>query len=39
LRIHDAWLLYSEELLRWGDFVRAKDLAKEVSLHARILKD
>lgn len=39
VRIHEAWLLYSEELLKWGDFQKAKDLAKEVSLHARILKD
>jgi hypothetical protein len=25
--------------MRWGAFVKAKDLLKEVNLHARILKD
>ena len=39
LRIHESWLDYSEELLKWGEFTRAKDLAKEVALHARILQD
>ena len=39
MRIHESWLAYAEELLKWGDFARAKDLAKEASLHARILQD
>jgi hypothetical protein len=39
IRIHESWLAYAEELLRWGEFVRAKVLLKEASLHARILKD
>lgn len=37
--MHEAWLLYSEELIKWGDFSKAKDMAKECNLHARILKD
>jgi hypothetical protein len=39
IRIHESWLAYAEELLRWGEFVRAKVLLKEAALHARILKD
>ena len=39
MRIHESWLAYAEELLKWGDFARAKDLVKEASLHARILQD
>ena len=39
LRIHESWLLLAEEHIKWGNYVRAKDLLKEVNLHARILKD
>jgi len=39
IRIHESWLAYAEELVRWGEFVRAKVLLKESNLHARILKD
>ena len=37
VRVHETWLGYAEELIKWGEFSRVKDLAKEVSLHARIL--
>jgi len=39
VQIHEVWLLLSEELLKWGDYVRAKVLIKEAYLHSRILKD
>lgn len=39
IKIHESWLAYSEELIKWGEFVRAKELAKGANLHARILKD
>ena len=39
IKIHESWLAYAEELIKWGEFVRAKELAKECNLHARILKD
>lgn len=39
VRIHEAWALLAEELIKWGDFQRAKDLATEASIHSRILKD
>ena len=39
LRIHESWLQLAEEHIRWGAYVKAKDLLKEVNLHARILKD
>ena len=39
MRIHEAWTLLSEELLRWGEFTRAKELAKEASIHCRVLND
>lgn len=39
VRIHEAWTHLAEELVRWGEFNRAKDMATEASLHARILKD
>ena len=39
IKIHESWLSYAEELFKWGEFVRAKELAKECNLHARILKD
>jgi len=39
IKIHESWLALAEELLRWGEFLRAKTLAKEANLHARILKD
>lgn len=29
----------AEELLKWGEFARAKNLAMEAGLHAGILKD
>lgn len=31
--------MLAEEHMRWGSYVKAKDLLKEVNLHARILKD
>jgi len=37
VRVHETWLSYAEELLKWGEFVRVKAFAKEVALHARIL--
>jgi len=39
IRIHESWLLLAEEHLKWGAFVKAKDLLKEVNMHSRILKD
>jgi hypothetical protein len=39
LRIHESWLWLAEEHIRWGNYVKAKELLKEVNLHARILKD
>ena len=39
LRTHETWLGYAEELLKWGEFTRTKELAKEVALHSRILQD
>ena len=39
IKIHESWLAYAEELLKWGDFSMAKTLAKEASLHARVLQD
>lgn len=39
LRVHETWLVYAEELICWGEFVRVKQLATEVALHARILQD
>lgn len=39
VRIHEAWSCLAEELIKWGEFQRAKDLATESSLHSRILKD
>ena len=39
IRIHESWLQLAEEHIKWGNYVRAKDLLKEVNLHARILKD
>jgi len=39
LRIHESWLALAEEHIKWGHYVQAKDLLKEVNLHARILKD
>lgn len=39
VRVHESWLAYAEELLKWGEFSRVKVLAKEVALHARILQD
>ena len=38
-RIHQSWLLLAEEQIKWGNYVKAKELLKEVNLHARILKD
>lgn len=39
VRIHESWADLGEELVKWGEFARAKDLAQEASLHSRILKD
>jgi tetratricopeptide (TPR) repeat protein len=39
IRIHESWLQLAEEHIKWGDYVKAKDLLKEVNLHSRILKD
>jgi hypothetical protein len=39
LKVHELWVLYAEELMRWGEFVRAKDFILESNIHARILKD
>lgn len=39
LRIHEIWILYAEELMKWGEFVRAKEFVLEVNIHSRILKD
>jgi hypothetical protein len=39
IKIHEMWLQYAEELLKWGDFIFAKELIMEASLHSRILKD
>lgn len=39
IRIHESWLALAEEHVKWGNYMRAKDLLKEVNLHARILKD
>ena len=39
VRIHEAWATLAEELLKWGEFKRSKDLATESALHSRILKD
>ena len=39
IRVHESWLSYAEELLKWGEFVRAKTLLMEANTHARILKD
>jgi len=39
IRVHESWLDYAEELLKWGEFVRAKTLLTEANTHARILKD
>jgi hypothetical protein len=39
IRIHEVWALYAEELLKWGEFILAKEFVMEVTLHSRILKD
>ena len=39
IRIHESWLQLAEEHIKWGDYVKAKDLLKEVNGHSRILKD
>lgn len=39
IKIHEIWILYAEELLRWGEFIKAKDFVLESNMHARILKD
>ena len=38
-RKHQGWLTLANELMRWGEFVRAKELYLETNLHSRILKD
>lgn len=37
VRVHETWLCWAEELLKWGEFVKVKAFAREVALHARIL--
>jgi len=39
VHVHESWLGYAEESLRWGEFARVKTFAKEAALHARILQD
>lgn len=39
IRIHEVWIDYGEELLKWGDFIKAKDFILEANLHSRVLKD
>jgi hypothetical protein len=39
VKIHEAWATLGEELLKWGEFKRSKDLVTESALHSRILKD
>lgn len=39
IRIHEIWILYAEELLKWGEFITAKPFILEANLHSRILKD
>lgn len=39
IKIHEAWVGLAEELLKWGEFARAKNLATEAALHAGIFKD
>lgn len=33
------WILYADELMKWGEFVKAKEYILESYLHSRILKD
>ena len=39
IRIHESWSFLAKELVKWGEFARAKEIAKEASIHSRILKD
>jgi hypothetical protein len=39
LRVHEVWILYAEELIKWGEYIKAKDFILESNLHSRILKD
>ena len=39
IKIHEIWIQYAEELLRWGEFIKAKDFILEANIHSRILKD
>jgi hypothetical protein len=39
IRIHEVWIMYAEELVKWGEYVAAKEMIMEVTLHSRILKD
>lgn len=39
LKIHEVWIIYADELLKWGEFIKAKDFILESYMHARILKD
>jgi hypothetical protein len=39
IRIHEMWLMYADELLKWGHYIEAKELTLESNLHCRILKD
>ena len=39
IRIHEVWIQYAEELIKWGEYIKAKDFILESNLHSRILKD
>jgi hypothetical protein len=39
IKIHEVWILYADELLKWGEYIKAKDFIIETNLHSRILKD
>ena len=39
IKIHEIWHSYSEELMKWGEYIKAKDFIVETNLHSRILKD
>ena len=39
VRIHESWVGLAEELLKWGEFARAKNFATEAALHSSIFKD
>lgn len=39
VRIHESWVQLGEEHIKWGNYVTAKALLKEVNIHSRVLKD